>query len=137
MAEHQNSGIWFVLDKIQKDIDKIDSKWDEYVVKQAVLVTKLSENLIGLSQRVSELNKLLTEDNGKPSVVTQVESVNIQLTAIKSKVDKMQENLRSIEGHVGVKQKTALERWKTIGKIVGLATLIAPGILSFFGLAAS
>lgn len=128
MSEDQDKhGIWFILDKIQKDIDRIDEKWDSHIVT----TTQLSSNLTTLSQRVAELTKLLTVDNGKPSIIS-------QLDAVKRSVDSVKTDLVTIQKHIGVKhiekKKLSTARWQTIGKIVGLLTIAGPGIISFLNM---
>lgn len=117
-------GFLFVLEKI----DKLGEKWDKHIVRQAILTTKLGENLEQLGEKVTELTKLLTVDNGKPSIVSQVNSISTSL-------DTLKRDIISIQKHIGVKKQTSLEKWKTLGKVAGFISLVIPGILSFFGLA--
>lgn len=117
-------GLFFLLEKI----DKISEKWDKHIVHQVVLTTKLEKNLEQLGDRVSDLTKLLTVDNGKPSIISQVNSIRTSLDTLKT-------DITSIQKHIGVKKQTSLEKWKTLGKFAGLVTLAIPGILSFLGLA--
>ncbi len=128
--------VWFILDKIQKDIDRMDEKQDEHLVAS----TRLSHQLDTMSVKVGELNKLLTVDNGKPSVVSQLNSVSNQIrttaldvTETKGLVAKLTQDVGEVQKQLGMKtpKEVRVERWKTAGLIGGglLATL--PGILSF------
>jgi len=129
--------VWYILDKIQKDIDRIDEKWDSYLVQS----TKLISNLEAVSAKVAELNKLLTQDNGKPSIVSQMNSLSLKLQnttddviEIKSLVQKLSTDLERVQKSLGVKtpKEVSIERWKTIGKIGVALVAVLPGILSFF-----
>lgn len=113
----------YILDDIKQDVDRLTEKSEA----QIVTTTKLVENFNAVSQKVTELNKLLTVDNGKPSILSQLHGVNNDIKDLKAMV-------ASVQKQVGVKtpQEAAVERWKTIGKI-GVAFLtIVPGLLAFF-----
>lgn len=113
----------YILDDIKQDVDRLTEKSEA----QIVTTTKLVENLSTVTQKVTELNRLLTVDNGKPSILSQLTHVNSEVKDLKTMV-------ASIQKQVGVKtpQEAAVERWKTIGKL-GVAFLtIVPGLLAFF-----
>lgn len=121
--------LWYVLEKIQNHIDKIDEKQDSQLVTSTRLITQL-ENV---TVKVAELNKLLTVDNGKPSIVSKLNSLAADVTETKALISKLHEDLAVVQQHVGIKtpQEVLVERWKTVGK-VGVATAaVIPGILSF------
>lgn len=128
--------VWYILEKIQKDLDRIDEKQETNLVTS----TKLSSQLETMSGKVAEMNKLLTMDNGRPSIVSQLSSVSSQIrtssaevTEIKGLVSKLSTDLSAVQAHIGMKtpEKVAIERWKTAGKVGVALTAILPGILSF------
>lgn len=127
--ETKNDALWYVLDKIQKDIDKIDEKWDTHILSTA----KLSHELQTVSGKVSELNKLLTVDNGKPSIITQLRDVSNDINSVKTAVTAIQQDLEAVKVHVGIKDPTEvrMEKLKNIGKTIGVVGLTLPGILTF------
>lgn len=129
MATEDKGTIWFVLTKIQKDLDKIDEKWDTYILHTA----KLSHDLNHMSEKVQELNKLLTYDNGKPSVITQIRDVSSTVTEVKSAIDTMRSDIEEVKVHVGIRdpKEVRIERLKNVGKAIGLLSLTLPGIFSF------
>lgn len=128
--------VWYILNKIQKDIDTIDTKQDSHLVTS----TKLVGQLDAMSLKVSELNKLLTVDNGKPSIISQLSTVSNQIsttstevTEIKTLVSKLHADLSDVQKHIGMKtpKEVAVERWKTVGKVGVAFAAVLPGILSF------
>lgn len=121
--------IWFILEKIQKDIDRIDEKQDSQLVTSTRLITQVD----AVSTKVLELNKLLTVDNGRPSIVSKLNNLAQDVTETKTLISKLHEELAIVQHHVGIKtpKEVSIERWKTVGK-VGVATAaVIPGILSF------
>lgn len=120
----KDSGFLFVL----KRIDKLNDKLEEHALKQTAQATKFGENIESLNTKVTDLTKLLTVDNGKPSIVSQVDTIRSSLESLKN-------DISSIRQHIGVKKQTSIEKWKTFGKLAALVSLVLPGILSFFGLA--
>jgi wyosine [tRNA(Phe)-imidazoG37] synthetase (radical SAM superfamily) len=114
--------MWYVLDSIQDDINRLSSKSDE----QLVATTRLVENLNSVTKQVVELNHLITKDNGKPCVVSQLNSVTAEVKELKSM-------LASVQKQVGVKtpEELRLERMKTIGRVAGAVAAVAPGIIAF------
>lgn len=125
----EDKTLWYVLDKIQKDIDKIDEKWDTHILS----TVKLSHDLQSMSGTVQALNKLLTQDNGKPSIVTQLREVSQDLNFVKTTVNSIQHDLEVVKSHVGIKdaKEVRLEKMKNVGKAIGVVGLTLPGILSF------
>lgn len=128
--------LWYILEKIQKDIDRIEEKQDTHLVTS----TKLISQLDGLAVKVTELNKLLTMDNGKPSIVSQVNLMVAQVrqssdevTEIKSLVNKLGTDLQAVQTHIGVPtpKEVSVERWKTLGLIGAAFAGVLPGVLSF------
>lgn len=113
----------YILDDIKQDVDRLTEKSEA----QIVTTTKLVENLNTVTQKVTELNRLLTVDNGKPSILSQLSRVNSEVQDLKAMI-------ATVQKQVGVKtpEEAAVERWKTLGK-VGVAFLtIVPGLLAFF-----
>lgn len=129
MPPDDKNALWYVLDKIQKDIDKIDEKWDTHILSTA----KLSHELQSVSGKVVELNKLLTHDNGKPSIVSQLRDVSHDINQVKTTVNTIKEDLEAVKSHVGIKdaKEVRLEKMKNVGKAIGVIGLTLPGILSF------
>lgn len=128
--------VWFILDKIQKDIDRMDEKQDEHLIAS----TKLSHQLDTMAVKVGELNKLLTVDNGKPSVVSQLSNVSNQIdttakavTETKELVAKLTTEVSAVQTQLGMKtpKEVRAERWKAVGLIGGGFLATVPGILAF------
>lgn len=128
--------VWFILDKIQKDIDRMDEKQDEHLIASM----KLTSQLDTISNKVVEMNKLLTLDNGKPSIVSQLNNLANQISntaadvsETKSLVAKLASEVSSVQQQLGIKtpKEVRVERWKTIGLIGGGFMATIPGILSF------
>jgi DNA repair ATPase RecN len=128
--------IWYILDKIQKDIDRMDEKQDEHLVAS----TKLGSQVESVATKVTELNKLLTLDNGKPSIVSQLNQMSSQLgkttsevTETKALVSKLGTDVAAMQSHMGMKtpKEVSIERWKTIGKLGAAFFVVLPGILAF------
>lgn len=136
MSEAVDS-VWYILEKIQKDIDRIDEKQDAHLVAS----TKLTSQIDSISAKVVEMNKLLTQDNGKPSILSQlsvlstdVRKTSDAVTETKALVAKLHADISEVQKFVGARtpKEVMVERWKVLGKI-GVATLaVLPGILSFF-----
>ncbi|NJL53683.1 hypothetical protein HC928_00050 [bacterium] len=116
--------IWFVLEDLKKDVDKIDTHLDVHITNTATLTT----NVNALTRSVEELTRIITRDNGKPSILTQLITMNHQL-------GDLTKQLEGIKRHIGMteadQKESKAERWKTIGKVVGLVSLAVPGILAF------
>lgn len=125
---NSTESLWFILEKIQKDIDRIEEKQTETLLSSANLNAKVMNQLDGVSTKVQELNKLLTLDNGKPSIVSRLDKLAQHVVSIET-------NIAAIKEHVGLKTKdpkeVAVERYKTIGKIGVATAAVIPGILSF------
>ena len=121
--------MWYVLEKIQKDIDRIDEKQDSQLVRS----TQVNSTLEQLANKVSELNRMLTYDNGKPSIVSQLRTSTGELQEIKSLVNKLNVELVEVKNTLGIKtpKEVSVERWKTAGKVAIAISAILPGILSF------
>ena len=128
--------VWFILDKIQKDIDRMDEKQDEHLIASM----KLTSQLDTISSKVAELNKLLTLDNGKPSIVSQLNNLANQAGATatdvsetKALVAKLTAEVAAVQQQLGIKtpKEVRVERWKTAGLIGGAFMATLPGILSF------
>lgn len=124
-----SDGMWWILDRFQNDLDRMDEKWGENIAA----MTKVTENLNSVSIRVQELNKLLTVDNGKPSVVTQLRDVTTDVKEIKTLIHGLKDDLVAVKTQTGAKtpKEVQIERLKTLAAIAGMLTLIIPGILSF------
>lgn len=129
MPPDDKNALWYVLDKIQKDIDKIDEKWDTHILSTA----KLTHELSTISGKVQDLSKLLTQDNGKPSIVTQLQIVSRNVDEVKLAVVGICDDLEMVKAHVGIKdaKEVRLEKMKNVGKAIGVIGLTLPGILSF------
>jgi chromosome segregation ATPase len=121
--------MWWILDRFQNDLDRMDEKWGENIAA----MTKVTENLNSVSIRVQELNKLLTVDNGKPSVVTQLREVTTDVKEIKTLIHGLKDDLVAVKTQTGAKtpKEVQIERLKTLAAIAGMLALIIPGILSF------
>lgn len=124
-----SDGMWWILDRFQNDLDRMDEKWGENIAA----MTKVTENLNSVSIRVQELNKLLTVDNGKPSVVTQLREVTTDVKEIKTLIHGLKDDLVAVKTQTGAKtpKEVQIERLKTLAAIAGMLALIIPGILSF------
>lgn len=124
-----SDGMWWILDRFQNDLDRMDEKWGENIAA----MTKVTENLNSVSIRVQELNKLLTVDNGKPSVVTQLRDVTTDVKEIKTLIHGLKDDLIAVKTQTGTRtpKEVQIERLKTLAAIAGMLTLIIPGILSF------
>lgn len=127
--KNPSDSLWWILDRFQNDLDKMDEKWDENIAA----MTKVTENLNSVSQKVQELNKLLTVDNGRPSVITQLRDVTTDVKEIKTLIHGLKEDLTAVKSVTGGKtpKEVQIERLKTVAAIAGTLTLIIPGILSF------
>ncbi len=128
--------IWFILEKIQKDIDRMDEKQEEYLVASTKLITQLDI----ITSKVVEMNKLLTLDNGKPSIITQLNSLSHQIgatstdvRATKDLVSELKTEVTDLQKQLGVKtpKEVRIEKWKTAGVVVTGLIATIPGILSF------
>lgn len=123
--------LWWVLDRIQDDLNRMDEKWDENIAA----MTRLTENLAVVSGKVQELNKLLVVDNGKPSVVTQVREVTDEVRQVKELIHTLKADVEAVKEQTIAKphKEVQLEKFKTYGAIVGVVGLVIPTILSWFG----
>lgn len=132
-APHNRSpdALWWVLDRIQDDLNRMDEKWDENIAA----MTRLTENLAVVSGKVQELNKLLVVDNGKPSVVTQVREVTDEVRQVKELIHTLKVDVEAVKEQTIAKphKEVQLEKFKTYGAIVGVVGLVIPTILSWFG----
>jgi len=128
-GKSEDKGIWWVLTQIKEDLARIDTKWDENLES----LTKVTENLRHVTDQVTHLNRMLTVDNGKPSVVTQLRDAAQERMIIKALVTEMKADLETVKKQTGYKlpSEIRVERIKTISKLVGLAALVTPGLLSF------
>jgi len=124
-----SDGMWWILDRVQNDLDKMDQKWDVNIAAMA----RVTENLNSVSVKVQELNKLLTIDNGKPSVITQLRDVTTDVREIKTLIHGLKDDLVAVKTQTGTRtpKEVQIERLKTAAAIAGMLTLIIPGILSF------
>ena len=133
MASNQTNkspdALWWVLDNIQKDLNRMDEKWDENIAA----MTRLTENLSTMSGKVQELNKLMVVDNGKPSVVSQLRSVTDDVKNIKGLVEGLKSDIEAVKQQTCAKtpKEVQVERLKTLGAIAGMIGLVIPGIISF------
>lgn len=136
MTEQADS-IWYILEKIQKDIYRMDEKQDEHLIASM----KLGTNLESVATKVAEMNKLLMLDNGKPSIVSQLSQMSNQLgmttnevSETKALVSKLSADVAAMQSHIGMKtpKEVSIERWKTVGKLGAGFFVILPGILAFF-----
>jgi len=121
--------MWWILDRVQNDLDKMDQKWDANIAAMA----RVTENLNSVSVKVQELNKLLTIDNGKPSVITQLRDVTTDVREIKTLIHGLKDDLVAVKTQTGTRtpKEVQIERLKTAAAIAGMLALIIPGILSF------
>jgi hypothetical protein len=121
--------MWWILDRVQNDLDKMDQKWDVNIAAMA----RVTENLNSVSVKVQELNKLLTIDNGKPSVITQLRDVTTDVKEIKTLIHGLKDDLVAVKTQTGARppKEVQIERLKTLAAIAGMLALIIPGILSF------
>ena len=128
--------VWYYLEKINSDIDKMEDRWASHLVTS----TKLVENLQTVSDKVLEMNRLLTKDNGKPSILTQLGSVSVELNSVSNEIKNvrdilgsLKEDVEALKEQVGVKtpKEVSVERAKTAGVIVTALAATLPGILSF------
>jgi hypothetical protein len=122
-------GLWWVLDHIQADLNRMDEKWDSNIAS----MTKLTENLAFMSFKVQELNKLLTVDDHIPSVITQLQSVTSDVKDIKQLLNSLRESVEAVKAQTGTKtpKEIQLARLKTWGSVASMLALVIPGILSF------
>lgn len=123
-------GIWWILDRIQNDLDRLEEKWDVNISSMA----KVTENLATVSTKVQELNKLLvSNEGGTTSVVSQLNDVTSDVKDIKALLGSLRESLDAVKSQVGVKtpKEVQVERLKVWGSAMGMLALVIPGILSF------
>lgn len=132
-------GLWWALDHIKNDLDKLEAKMTGHATNMAVLIKTVNH----LNDRVEKVSTTLTVDNGKPSVLSQLRDVNSDLKEMKSLIRHIKEvqsaltgiqtDVALLKGQVGAKtpKEVQIEKWKTIGKISGGVMLVLPGILSF------
>lgn len=123
--------LWWVLDRIQDDLNRMDEKWDENIAA----MTRLTENLAVVSGKVQDLNKLLVVDNGKPSIVTQVRDVSDEVRQVKDLLHTLKVDVEAVKEQTIAKphKDVQLEKFKTYGAIVGVVGLVIPGVLSILG----
>jgi septation ring formation regulator EzrA len=123
-------GMWWVLDRIQDDLDKMEDKWDANIAS----MTKVTENLAVVSTKVQEVNKLLTVDDGSPSVVTQLRAVTSDVKDIKQLLNSLRESVDAVKEQTGANKtpkEVQVERLKAWGSTVGMLALVVPGLISF------
>lgn len=123
-------GMWWVLDRIQDDLDKMEDKWDANIAS----MTKVTENLAVVSTKVQEVNKLLTVDDGSPSVITQLRAVTSDVKDIKQLLNSLRESVDAVKEQTGVNKtpkEVQVERLKAWGSTVGMLALVVPGLISF------
>lgn len=122
-------GMWWVLDRIQDDLDRMDEKWDANIAS----MTKVTENLATITSKVQELNKLLTVDDQHPGVLTQLRTVTSDVKDIKQLLGSLRESVDAVKAHTGTKtpKEVQLAKLRAIGSVAGMLTLVIPGILSF------
>lgn len=129
-------GLWWALDHIKNDLDKLETKVGTSAAHMAVLSKQVGQ----LTNRVESLSNTLVVDNGKPSVMSQLRSVNMDIQsikadnqAIKELVQAVQKDVTSIRISAGVRtpKEVQVEKLKTIGKVGAGFLLVFPGILSF------
>lgn len=123
-------GMWWVLDRIQDDLDKMEDKWDANIAS----MTKVTENLAVVSNKVQEVNKLLTVDDGSPSVITQLRSVTSDVKDIKQLLNSLRESVDAVKEQTGANRtpkEVQVERLKAWGSTVGMLALVVPGLISF------
>lgn len=123
-------GMWWVLDRIQDDLDKMEDKWDANIAS----MTKVTENLAVVSTKVQEVNKLLTVDDGSPSVVTQLRAVTSDVKDIKQLLNSLRESVDAVKEQTGANKtpkEVQIERLKAWGSTVGMLALVVPGLISF------
>jgi hypothetical protein len=122
--------MWWVLDRIQDDLDKMEDKWDANIAS----MTKVTENLAVVSTKVQEVNKLLTVDDGSPSVVTQLRAVTSDVKDIKQLLNSLRESVDAVKEQTGANKtpkEVQVERLKAWGSTVGMLALVVPGLISF------
>jgi septation ring formation regulator EzrA len=123
-------GMWWVLDRIQDDLDKMEDKWDANIAS----MTKVTENLAVVSTKVQEVNKLLTVDDGSPSVITQLRAVTSDVKDIKQLLNSLRESVDAVKEQTGANKtpkEVQVERLKAWGSTVGMLALVVPGLISF------
>jgi hypothetical protein len=123
-------GMWWVLDRIQDDLDKMEDKWDANIAS----MTKVTENLAVVSTKVQEVNKLLTVDDGSPSVITQLRAVTSDVKDIKQLLNSLRESVDAVKEQTGANKtpkEVQIERLKAWGSTVGMLALVVPGLISF------
>jgi len=122
-------GMWWVLDRIQDDLDRMDEKWDANIAS----MTKVTENLATMTSKVQELNKLLTVDDQNPGVLTQLRTVTSDVKDIKQLLGSLRESVDAVKAQTGTKtpKEVQLAKLRAIGSVAGMLTLVIPGILSF------
>ena len=128
--------IYFILSTLQADMVRLENKQDSSLVTS----TKLVEQLDAMSGKVVDLNKLLTLDNGRPSIVSQLNNLSNQIrttstevTDTKGLVSKLTVEVSELQKQLGMKtpKEVAVERWKTLGMVAAGLIATIPGILSF------
>lgn len=115
--------------EIKRDLWELEEKWERQLAVTVNLVSRLEV----LCSQVQILNRLLLEGNGQKSVMAQLAELQTSLVDLKAQAQSqvlVQNQKMSVEEE---KAAVVKQRWVTVGKLVGLLGLAAPGILSLFG----
>lgn len=119
----------FLLEGYRKDLDKLDDKWETYIVG----MIRLEESQKVVSMQVQKLTKLLTEDNGRPSVINQINALTTEVQSMNKTIDEIKDDLTAVRQTFGIQvpKEVAVERWKTVAKVAAVVGAALPGIMSF------
>jgi hypothetical protein len=131
MSQRDEQGLWFVLEKIQHDINLLDQKWEQYLIESS----KIHTAIVTIKDQVDKLTYLVSTGNGSKSLLVQVAETQKDIAELRRSHNSSIEDMALVRRRVGgvTPKEVKLERMKIMGKIAGIIGLALPGILSWLG----
>lgn len=132
----ESSQVIHILGRLQHEVDKISTKQDAHVSVLAELKTRS----VIMYADLSSVAGILVKGNGKPSLVSQVESLSRtvdetqkDLTTIQMAIIRIDKEIKSINDKLGIKtpKEVTVERVKASGMVAAAVIGVIPGILAF------
>lgn len=127
MADNQSlHGVWAVLKEIKQELKAVDDKWEQHIQDAAVDRNRLEL----ISVKVNNIEKILTHGNGQESLVVQIKGLKKDVHHLKEATG----TVGTIEERKLAETDARKAKWVVFAKLVGLASLAAPGVLAFLGI---
>jgi len=123
-----------LLLEIKEGLENTNSSFEQHM-KDAEIDRA---HLTYLCDQVHSLSRMIMYDNGKDSILTKLNKLNSEVSAVREDTVENRDNIRSLVNSLLSRTpepsfaSVTRARWIAIGKIAGLLALAIPGLLAFF-----